>query len=208
MAEPTYPLTIPTSPSNFVTSEWKIKRTTAVSKSPFTGADQAFDFGGSMWSTTVQLPPMKREQADEWQVFFMQLHGRFGTFKLGDPDAKTIKGGLDSVINVNGSHSVGAYDVSIENATASTLIFKLGDYIQFGSGATQKLHMVVGNVTSNSSGVASVPIEPPLKSALANDSAIIYENTGCIMRMDTADLFWSANELSIYGISFSCTESV
>ena len=138
----------------------------------------------------------------------MQLHGRYGTFKLGDPDARTIQGGLDSVINVNGAHSVGAYDISIENATASTVIFKKGDYIQFGSGATQKLHMVVADVTSSGSGTATVPIEPPLKSTLADDSAIVYENTGCIMRMDSNDLYWSTDQLSLYGITFSCTEVV
>tara|TARA_B110000444_G_C18780653_1_gene567246 strand:+ start:110 stop:736 length:627 start_codon:yes stop_codon:yes gene_type:complete len=208
MSLPSYPLSIPTSPSNFVTSEWRIKRTVAVSQSQFSYESVAYDFGGSVWSTNVTLPPMKREQADEWQVFFMQLHGRYGTFKLGDPDSKTIQGGLDSVINVNGAHSVGAYDISIENATASTLIFKKGDYIQFGSGATQKLHMIVGDVTSAGNGTATVPIEPPLKSALVDDSSIAYTNTTCIMRMDSNELYWTADQLSLYGITFSCTEVV
>ena len=107
MTQPSYPLTIPNNPSNFTTSEWTIRRTVAVSTSPFTYGSQASDFGGSQWVTTVQLPPMKREDAVAWQVFFMQLHGRLGTFKLGDPDAKTIRGGCTGTINVNGSHSVG-----------------------------------------------------------------------------------------------------
>tara|TARA_R110002050_G_scaffold134997_2_gene257578 strand:+ start:341 stop:967 length:627 start_codon:yes stop_codon:yes gene_type:complete len=208
MTAPSYPLILPTSPSNFTTSEWSIKRTVTVATSPFTYGSQSADLGGSQWATTVQLPPMKRADAVAWQVFFMQLHGRMGTFKLGDPDSKTIRGGLDSVINVNGTFAVGAYSIGIENATASTVIFKAGDYIQFGSGATQKLHMITADCTSNGSGVATVEIEPPLKTALANDSSISYTNTQAIMRMDSNELTWNSDKVSLYGIAFSCSEAI
>lgn len=207
MTQPSYPLTMPTSP-NFTTSEWVITRSSSLTISPFTYSQQSVEHGGSMWTTTVTLPPMNREQAVQWQVFFMQLHGRFGTFAMGDPDAKTIRGGCTGTINVNGSHSVGAYSVAVENTPNSTVIFKTGDYIQFGSGATQKLHMVTADCTSNGSGQATVEIEPPLKSALANDSAIVYDSAKAIMRMDSNDLMWNANKVSLYGISFSCSEAL
>ena len=208
MTVPSYPLSMPTSPSNFKTSEWRIVRNVAVSISPFNSVSESADFGGAVWTTTVTLPPMLRETATAWQVFFMQLHGRHGTFLLGDPDAKTIRGGLNSTINVNGAHSVGAYSIAIENATASTLILKVGDYIQFGSGASQKLHMVTADCTSNGTGQATVEIEPPLKSALSDDSAIVYSNTKAVMRMDSNELSWSADQISVYGISFSCSEVI
>jgi len=208
MTAPSYPLTMPTSPSNFKTSEWRIVRTVAVSTSPFDYSSQSADFGGAMWTTTVELPPMNRDEAFAWQVFFMQLHGRAGTFLLGDPDSKTIRGGLNSTINVNGTFAVGAYSIGIENATASTLIFKAGDYIQFGSGATQKLHMITTNCTSNGSGIATVEIEPPLKTALVNNSSIAYANTKAVMRMDSNELSWTADQISVYGISFSCSEVI
>ena len=207
MTAPSYPLTMPTTPS-FKTSEWSISRTVSVATSPFTYKQQVAEFPGSLWSTTVTLPPMLREQAVAWQVFFMQLHGSAGTFLIGDPDSKTIRGGLNSTINVNGAFAVGAYSIGIENATSSTLIFKAGDYIQFGSGATQKLHMITTNCTSNGSGIATVEIEPPLKSALVNDSAIVYSSTKAVMRMDSNNLTWSADQLSLYGFTFSCTEAI
>jgi len=207
MTQPSYPLTMPTSP-NFKTSEWVIRRSSSVSISPFTYSQQSVEHGGSMWTTTVSLPPMNREQAVEWQVFFMQLHGRFGTFAMGDPDAKTIRGGLLSSPNVNGAHSIGAYSIAIQGATASTVIFKKGDYIQFSSGATQKLHMVTADCTSNSDGQATVEIEPPLKTALIDENSINYTNTKAIMRMDSNDLLWSANHLNLYGVSFACSEAL
>lgn len=208
MAEPSYPLTLPTSPSNFVTSEWRIIRTVAYTESPFTYGQQVAKYQGSVWQTTVTLPPMNRADAGAWQSFFMQLNGRFGTFLLGDPDAKTIQGGATTVISVNGDHSVGAYDVVVDGADTSTVIFKKGDYVQFGSGATSKLHMIVADITSDASGNATLQIEPPLKTALTDDDVVTYSDTKAVMRMDANELGWNANNVSLYGISFSCTESL
>ena len=138
-----------------------------------------------------------------------QLNGRFGTFLLGDPDAKSPLGNALADIHVNGSHSVGAYDITMDGFNASvTNVFKKGDYVQFGSGATSKLHMVVGDVDSNASGEATVPIEPPLKTALSNNATVLYTNTKAVMRMDSNELGWSADRLSHYGITFSCTEAL
>jgi len=208
MAEASYPLTMPTSPSNFVTSEWRILRTVAVSQSPFTYAQQVAKYTGSVWQTTVTLPPMKRADAGAWQSFLMQLNGRFGTFLLGDPDGKTIQGSASTVISVNGDHSIGAFDVVVDGCTASSTEFKKGDYVQFGSGASSKLHMIVADITSDGSGNATLQIEPPLKTALSDDDVVTYSNTKAVMRMDANDLGWNANNVSLYGISFSCTESL
>ena len=195
MAEPSYPLSLPTSPSNFVTSEWRIIRTVAYTESPFTYGQQVAKYQGSVWQTTVTLPPMNRADAGAWQSFFMQLNGRFGTFLLGDPDAKTIQGGANTVISVNGDHSVGAYDVVVDGANTSTVIFKKGDYVQFGSGASSKLHMIVADITSDASGNATLQIEPSLKTALTDDDVITYSNTKAVMRMDANELGWNANNV-------------
>ena len=201
MAEPSYPLTLPTSPSNFVTSEWRIIRTVAYTESPFTYGQQVAKYQGSVWQTTVTLPPMNRADAGAWQSFFMQLNGMFGTFLLGDPDAKTIQGGANTVISVNGDHSVGADDVVVDGANTSTVIFKKGDYVQFGSGASSKLHMIVADITSDASGNATLQIEPSLKTALTDDDVVTYSDTKAVMRMDANELGWNANNVSLYGIT-------
>ena len=54
MTAPSYPLILPTSPSNFTTSEWSIKRTVTVATSPFTYGSQSADLGGSQWVTTYE----------------------------------------------------------------------------------------------------------------------------------------------------------
>ncbi|QDP61055.1 MAG: hypothetical protein Tp1123DCM1511741_44 [Prokaryotic dsDNA virus sp.] len=208
MSAPSYPLTMPTSPTNFRQSEWKIISAVSMTQSPYSYSQQVADYGGSLWQTTVSLPPMNRATASEWQTFFMQLHGRYGTFLLSPPDERTIRGAEDSSPTVNGAHSVGAYDIVIQGAKVSSTVFKKGDYVQFGTGATSKLHMVVADITSNGAGGATLQIEPKLKTALADDATITFSSPKAVMRMDSNELGWTANQLSTYGISFSCTEAL
>jgi hypothetical protein len=68
--------------------------------------------------------------------------------------------------------------------------------------------MIVSDVTSDASGNASLPIEPPLKTALSDDDVITYSDTKAVMRMDSNDLGWKANKNSLYSLSFSCTEAL
>ena len=206
MARATYPLDIPSTP-NFVKSEFGISRSVAVSQSPFTFSSQVHEYTGAKWYAVCTLPPMNRAQASEWIAFFLQLNGASGTFLLGDPDAKAVQGTISNTIAVNGAHSVGAYDIAIDGADASeSQLFKKGDYVQFNSGATSKLHMIIADVASDSSGEATLTIEPPLSAALANDATISYASPKCVMRMTDNDLTWSADRISLYGVSFSCEE--
>tara|TARA_B110000977_G_C10931899_1_gene437450 strand:- start:190 stop:816 length:627 start_codon:yes stop_codon:yes gene_type:complete len=206
MAEATYPLAMPTTP-NFVKSEWSISRAVAVSSSPFTYSSQVYKFTGAKWSAVVSLPPMKREQAVEWQSFFMRLQGQFGTFLMGDPDASAVRGTIANTVAVNADQDVGAYDVTIDGADASeSQLFKTGDYVQFNSGANSKLHMIIADVASDGSGVATLPIEPPLSAALLNNATVSYASPKCVMRMTNNELTWSASHISLYGVSFSCEE--
>lgn len=208
MAAPTYPLTLPTAPA-FSKARWTLKRATAMSESPFTGQQQVFDYGYALWTATLTLPPMMREQAANWEAFMMKLHGRKGTFLLGDPDAKTIQGGANTSATLNGAISVGDFTISINTNNANmTNLFKAGDYIQIGTAGAAKLYMIVDNATSNSSGIASVNIEPAIKVAASDAAAVDYTAAQGVFRMDSADLGWDTNEVSRYGITFSCTEAL
>ena len=203
-----YPLTLPSAPA-FSKARWTLKRATAMSESPFTGQQQVFDYGYALWTATLSLPPMMREQAANWEAFMMKLHGRKGTFLLGDPDAKTIQGGATTTVTLDGAITVGLNTISLQSNNANmTNIFKAGDYIQIGTAGTAKLYMIVDNASSNSSGVVSVNIEPAIKVAASDDAAVDYTEAQGVFRMDSPDLGWDTNEVSRYGITFSCTEAL
>lgn len=205
MATYTYPLTPPSSPA-YTRVRFQLQRLTGITQSPFTGKQQTQVFQGfSLWTATFSLPPMKREQAAEWQAFFFKLRGRSGTFEQGDPDAKQPQGAGAGTIRVNGAHSARATTIAVDGFTNSngTIVLKAGDYIQIGS----TLHMVVDDATCNSSGQASLNIEPAIKVDVANNTVCAISNTKAVWRLDSDLTGWDANHVSLYGISFSCTEA-
>lgn len=208
MSAPTYPLTTPTSPS-FVTSEFRLRRAVSLSESIFTGQQKVYEHSTAVWTAVLTLPPMKRNQAALWHAFYMKLHGRKGTFLVGDPDGKNPQGSISGAVTVDGDHSIGDYTIDLTTTQASEVgQFKAGDYIQFGSGASARLHMVVEDADSNSSSETTVTIEPSLKAALTDGDSVTYTNAKGVFRMTDNELGWSANNMNVYGLSFSCVEVV
>lgn len=208
MAAPSYPLTLPSAPA-FSKARWSLKRVTAVSESPFTGQQQVFDYGYALWTANLSLPPMLRPDAANWEAFMMKLHGRVGTFLLYDPDARLPQGGVNTTATLEGAVAVGDFTIGIDTNNANmTNVFKAGDYIQIGSAAAAKLYMIVDNANSNGSGVATVNIEPPIKVAASDGAAVDYTSAVGVFRMDSPDLGWDTDQVSKFGITFSCTEAL
>lgn len=207
MAAPTYPLSVPTSPY-YSKSTWSLQRKTAISLSPFSGAQQVFQYDYALWSATVTLPPMKRDDAGNWQAFILKLHGRIGTFLLGDPDARTARGNISGAVTLGSNASVGDYTVTLATSQTSQVnVFRAGDYIQFGSGATSKLHMIVDDANSDGSGNVNVNIEPAVKTAVASGQTVVYDNPKGLFRMVSPETDWDSDEVSKYGMSFSIMEA-
>lgn len=209
MPAPSYPLTMPVS-TGIVASRFALRRAVAVAQSPFTGQQQSYEWSMALWTAEIKLPPMKREYASEWLSFFMKLHGRRGTFLLGDPDAKNPRGAISlaATPTLNASVAIGDYDVSIAGVGNSIGAFKAGDYIQIGSSATAKLYMITADATSNGSGVVSVSVEPTIKATASSGAAVTFISPKGVFRMDANELGWDADHVSKYGIAFSATEAL
>ena len=203
---PSYPLTLPTA-TGVTTQNFGLRRTVAITQSPFTAQQQVFEHEGSQWNATITLPPMLKDKASIWLSFFLQLRGFRGTFKLGDQDRKTIQGTATGTVRINGAGQTGN-QVALDGFTASRAnVFLAGDYIQINS----YMYMVTANVTANGSGEANVKIEPALRTGIEpinNDTTVIYLNTTTLMRLDSNELNWDTNNVSLYGISFSCNEAL
>ena len=203
---PSYPLTLPTV-TGITTQNWGMERVVAVTESPFTNQEQVFEHEGAQWKATFTLPPMKKEKAAVWLAFLMSLRGRRGTFKIGDQDRKTIQGVATGTILVNGASQTGNA-INLDGfANSTNNVFKAGDYIQINS----YLYMISADVNSNSSGEATVYVEPSLRSGIEvinDNTTVIYTNTTTVMRLDSNELNWDTNNVSVYGISFACSEAL
>ncbi len=196
-------ITMPSSPS-FTQSEWGLRTSAAVSESPFTGHQQVYEYDRALWYAVLSLPPMRREQAVEWQAFLLKLRGRANTFLLGDPDAKSVRGTASSCA-VASNGAVG--DTSIDLTIGNNETINTGSYIQLGSAASAKLYMIVDDNTASSGGAVTVTIEPKLKVAITSSTTAVISNPKGVFRMDSVDITWSADNISNYGFSFSCTEA-
>lgn len=209
MSAPTYPLTFPTT-VGVQKSEWGLERAVGVSESPFTGGQQVYEHTKALWKAVITLPPMKRDKSIDYQTFFMQLHGRKGTFLMGDPDAKTPRGNATQTnLTITSSAAIGAYDIAVSGLTnsQSNALLK-GDYVQLGTGSSAKLHMVMADVDASGSGTATIQLEPTLKVAISGSTSCIIRNTVGVWRMDLNELNWNSDSSSVYGFSFSCKEAI
>ena len=180
-----------------------MRRAVAISESPFTGAQQVQKYDKAQWFATLTLPPMKREQAAEWQAFFLQLEGRANTFLLGDPDAKTVTGGAaPSSVTFAAAEPKGETSLNLTIGSGKKL--NKGSYLQVGTGSDAKLYMVVDDNTGN----GSVTVQPPLKVAVASGTSVDITSAQGVFRMDSNELYWDADQLQRYGITFSCSEAL
>ena len=87
----------------------------------------------------------------------------------------STNGVANGSILVNGAVSAGATSCSIDGmANSTTGVFKAGDFFRF-TGQT-KVYMIVSDVSSNGSGQGTLTFEPPLRTAVSDNTALIYNN--------------------------------
>ena len=172
-------------------------------RSPFTFQRQVQMNQGQMWMASFDLPPMERDEAEEWLAFLTKLNGRAGTFLLGDPDAVTPRGAALGTPQVKGADQTGSTLVTDGWDADVTGVLKAGDYIQVG----ERLHKLLDDADSDATGEATLSIWPRLRESPA-DNAIVTIN-GAKGRFCLAGNVngWSTDDLMMYGLSFSAEEA-
>lgn len=162
----------PTSPiaSSVIISN---NQTTLVSTS-ISGRRQARQLQNQRWGLRVAFPPMTRTQFAPIFAFITAQRGRKEAFTYTPPLFDDSLGTETGSVLVNGVHAVADTTIAMDAFGADGAgRFKAGDYIKFAS--HDKVYMVISDVTS-SSNAATVTIEPPLTTALANNEAVTYDS--------------------------------
>jgi len=107
-------------------------------------------------------------------AFIMKQRSGKENFTIIPPDVSSTKGSEAGTVLVNGVHAVGDTTIALDGfASDGAGRFKAVDLIKFASHS--KVYMVIDDVTS-SSNAATVTIEPPLITALADDGVVTYSN--------------------------------
>ena len=164
----------PISSSAFSTMGIKSIQNTIISKSD-SGKKLARQIDGQRFAFTAKIITGKRSDIyGELMAFIMKQRSRKENFTIIPPEIEDARGNETGTVLVNGVHAVGDTTIAMDAfASDGAGRFKAGDFIKFAS--HNKVYMVVSDVTS-SSNAATVTIEPPLTTALADDSVVTYDN--------------------------------
>ena len=205
----TYPLSMPQSPSPRNVT-FGANNLVSTSVSPFTGSTQVVQWPGEWWEAEVGLPDMTMAVAEPWIVFLTSLRGMLGTFYLGDPARKTPQGVATGSPVVNGAQIGGSNVLATAGWTANVNgILVAGDYIQIGSGATQRLHKVLTTANSNSSGQVTLDIFPVIRAeGIASGAPIVTAYAKGTFRLSGNWRQWQADYTRMRVISFKAVEAL
>jgi len=164
----------PISSAKFQTMGIKSIQTTIISKSD-SGKRLARQIDGQRWGFTVSIITSTRSSVyGELMAFIIKQRSGKETFTIIPPEIEDARGNETGAILVDGVHAVGDTTIALDGfAGDGAGRFLAGDFISFNSHS--KVYMIVSDVTS-SSNAATVTIEPPLTTALANNGAVTYDN--------------------------------
>jgi hypothetical protein len=161
----------PISTSKFQTLGIKSVQNTIVSKS-LSGKKLARQLDNQRFSFTASIITAKRSDVyGELMAFIMKQRSSKENFTIIPPELEDARGNVSGTVLVNGVHAVGDTTIDIDGMTGT---LKAGDFVKFAS--HNKVYMVVADATADGSNEATITIEPPLITALTNDSAVTYDN--------------------------------
>lgn len=184
--------------------EWNPQSKVGETDASFGYQSQIFDWMQSSWFGQVSFPPMNRWSADAWATFILECRGGVNAFMLGDPKEALPKGSPQGVPVVSGAGQTG-YSLVTRGWRASQLRLLLyGDQLQIG----YRLYRVLGQVNSDASGNATIPIFPNLRDQPADATSIVVTNCKGLFRLvsGTANKF-SSNPESYGNSGFAIREA-
>ena len=164
----------PISSAKFETMGIKSIQNTIISKS-VSGKKLARQIDNQRFAFTVRIVTATRSDVyGELMAFIIKQRSGKENFTIIPPEVEDARGNESGTVLVNGVHAVGDTTIAMDgHNNDGTHKFRAGDFLKFAS--HNKVYMVVADVTS-SSNASTVTIEPPLLTALANDSIVTYDN--------------------------------
>jgi len=192
--------TYPTSPE-FSSIGFSSEQATITSTTD-SGKMFAVQIDGQRFKFSASYPPMNRSEFAPVIAFIMKQRSQKETFQIALPDLKNAKGDVSGTVLVNGVHSAGDTTIDIDGMTGT---LKAGDFIKFGGHS--KVYMVVDDATA-SAGATTITIEPPLRSALADDEAVTYDGVQFTVRLTNDVQEFNTGDLDLYRFEVDFIEAL
>jgi hypothetical protein len=165
------------------------------------GRVQTRQIDGQKFTLTLSYPPMTRQNFAPIKAFIMKQRARLNTFTIIPPVISNAQGVATGTISVDGAISAGATTCTIDGMTLSTNgILKAGDYFRFTG--QEKVYMCVEDLDADGTGSGTLTFEPPLRTAVTDDTALVYDNVDFTVRLrnDVQEYSFVTNNLYKYEI--------
>ena len=162
----------------------------------------AVQIDGQRFKFSASYPPMNRSEFAPVYAFIMKQRSQKETFQISLPDLKNAKGDISGTVLVNGSHSAGDTTIDVDGMTGT---LKAGDFVKFGGDT--KVYMVVSDATAVA-GAATLTIEPPLRSALANDASVTYDGVEFTVRLTNDIQQFNTDDIDLYKFEVDFIEAL
>jgi hypothetical protein len=165
------------------------------------GRVQTRQIDGQKFTITLDYAPMSRSNFAPIKAFIMKQRAKLNTFTVIPPIVSNAQGVASGTISVDGAISAGATTCTIDGmATSTSDILKAGDYFRFTG--QDKVYMAVEDLDADGTGEGTLTFEPPLRSDVANDVALIYDNVDFTVRLsnDIQEYSIVTNDLYKYQI--------
>lgn len=115
--------------------------------------------------------------AGVYEAMLLKLRGAVNHLAMFDPVRQAPQGTMRGTLTIDGSHAAGAVAVNLAGGAGEagkTLL--AGDWLQIGTGlGTSQLVKVVTGGTADGSGDIAVTVEPPLRLAFSNGTAVAWD---------------------------------
>jgi hypothetical protein len=173
--------------------EMSLKRTVAVTQSPFTYESQTFQHNGAIWQANITLQPRNQTESRVIEAFIAKLKGREGTFYFGNPM-------MTSSLSAN----------TVSSAAIRAESFTLGSGTDAVPAGTQfQLNNYLYITTEDKAASATtLNFQPGLRVAVSSSQTITYNLPKSTWRLVSNDVSYSINQSSLYSFSFACEEAL
>jgi len=154
---------------------WNLKSNTESFTSPLNGSSQTIERPGARWKVSLEFPPLKDPDRGRLEAFLAALNGMAGRFTIW-PHGRPGSSPYSPLVN---GTLTDFKSLPTKSWPASTVVLRAGDFLAVNG----ELKMVTADVTSDSSGLASVPVSPPFRKAPAANSVITLNKPRATMML-------------------------
>ena len=187
-------VTMPSTP-NFIRSNFVLRRAVGSVASPYTGKIRTQEYDGVFWEATVNLPPMRRDVAKNWQSFLLELNGPVNHFKFADPDA-LLNQGTYNANDLKAKDRINQGSIELDFSSTTQTITAPSNTTPFANAVVGDFIVVTGSANPENNGTHKITTK-------TNSYTVVVESEsgGLVTEADKTGCTIKSNQKGATGIN-------